>query len=470
MLFRSWRKTDDDISKILSGDSIIPFIAENLFDFHRIFGLYGIRVPDIISAFTGGNVARIEITEDRIIISKSRGDPIAIPYEGEMKHTHKWILERMRIPDIKAVEKLRQTSDRLQSKEMRAKRGAYYTEEFLSMKMSGKVLELIEPDFIIEPYAGAGSLLISFIGKVFEGWVNDYDEGAYIMLKADYEKIGYKVTKENLVRFPISDALDIIGEAKNPLFITNPPFSSPSGGNLDEIEGNEILDTRYGTGNQVYQTIGKVIEIIKALGHGYLAFFCPMGVFCERHSHMKFLNEILSNFTFIDGYIWSGEHFNDVYSAKNIAFTIWKFGGSTILDDIEFDSEDYGHVGFKRQVLLKDGWKYDNRKIIHGEICIQGNDRFNVTLAKVFHIQPTKGGSEVVPENVKKSLGIENIPSELVYALWSRTVGFNSIIRNLYDGCGRPLYIGGLCSLTRFWKRKNLSDFGICDCLCFFSS
>jgi len=452
-----WRNTKDDISMILEGNAVIPFIAENLFDFHRIFGLYKIKTTDIISAFTGKeDVVHVEVTDDHIIVTKKRGDPVSISYNGVMKPTHKWILKRMRIPDIRAVEKLRQTSDRLQSDEQRANRGAYYTEGLLSIKMSGKVLEHMNPDFIIEPYAGAGSLLNLFTDRVVDGWVNDYDEGASAMLSADYGSIGYKVTCEDMISVPISDALDIIGDAENPLFITNPPFSSTSGVKLKEIKYDEILSTRYGKGNQIYQTIGKIIEIIKALGHGHLAFFCPMGVFCERKTHMKFLNELLNNFSFIDGYIWSGEHFNDVRGEVPVAFTLWKFGGSTILENIQFDCEDYGSIGFERQPLLKDGWTYDNRKIMKGEIVIQGNERFNAKPPKIFHNKPSKGGSEVISENVKKSLNIKNIPDELAYALWSTCVGRNSIIRSINQGS--PLYSSDAYTHLPDFDRKETKE------------
>ena len=435
-----WKSTKDDISKILKGNSSIPFIAENLFDYHRIFGLYNIKTTDIISAFTNSDVTHVEVTKNRIIISRSEGDPIVISFKGEMKLTHKWILERLRIPDIKAVEILRQTSDRLQTDSERVKRGAYYTEQLLSMKMGGEVLRHVKPDFIIDPYAGAGSLLIPFIDKVSQGWVNDVDSDAVSMLTADYGSIGYKVTCNDLIKYPIDKVLEIIGNAKEPLFITNPPFSSTSGKKLKEISYNG-LGEKYGRGNQIYPTMGKVIEIMKQLKRGYLAFFCPMGIFCERKTHMKFLAELLNNFTFIEGFIWNGKHFNDVKKEATIAFTIWKFGGSTDLEKIQFDCEDYGTIGFKRQPLLKDGWRYDERENIINEIAVQSSYDFTTPIPRIFHSNVQKGGSEVIPKNVKKSLNIQNIPDELAYALWSTCVGQKSIIRAV--NLGRPTYVDG---------------------------
>jgi len=428
-----WKSTNDDISKILQGNSSIPFIKENLFDFHRIFGLYKINTPDIISAFTDFNVTNVEVTKNRIVITRSEGDPVSISYKGDMKLTHKWVLERLRIPNVKALEELRQTSDRLQSMEQRANRGAYYTEALISKTMGEKVLEYINPDFVIDLYAGAGSLLIPFLEKSYiKGWVNDYDEDAFHMLNADYGSHGYITTCEDIIDFPTQKACQMINESKNPLFITNPPFNSSMGKKIKNIDyGN--LD-KYGKGNQIYPTIGKIIEIMKQLKRGYLAFFSPLGIFCERQNHMKLLNGIINNFTFIDGYIWSGKHFNDVSGNKPVAFTIWKFGGSTNLETVQLDCENNKSVKFKRTLLLKDGWKYDNRNLMKNEIIVQHTETFNAPNPKIFHTSITKGGSEVIPTNVKIELKIDNIPSELIYALWSTVVGTRSII-------GNPLYM-----------------------------
>jgi hypothetical protein len=87
--------------------------------------------------------------------------------------------------------------------------------------------------------------------------------------------------------------------------------------------------------------------------------------------------------------------------------------------------------------LLKDGWIYDNRKKINGEIGIQGNDRFNSAPPKMLHLQVNKGGSEMRRENVKIELYIENIPDELIYGLWSLVVGNRAITSYpiIFDNC-----------------------------------
>ena len=77
--------------------------------------------------------------------------------------------------------------------------------------------------------------------------------------------------------------------------------------------------------------------------------------------------------------------------------------------------------------LLNEFWKYDTRKYVRGEIIAQGNDRFNVVAPKMMHLNHKKGGSELVPENIKKSLNVNNIPDELLFGLWSCTVGYRSL-------------------------------------------
>ncbi len=456
-----WRNTEDDLSRILSSDTHIPFIAENLFDFHRIFGLYGIRTSDVIAAFTDEVVSHIEVTKDRIVISRERGNPVVIRYSGEMKRTHKWILQRMRIPDIKAIEKLRQTSDRLQSHNKRVERGAFYTEELLSIKMSLKALELVHPDFIIEPYAGAGSLLAAVVNDVPNGWVNDYDKDAAAMLSADYGSLGYKVTCEDMIFYPVQKAVKIIGDAERPLFITNPPFSYIRGFTYG-TEKLEKLNKKYGKRNQIQLAIGKIMEIIENLDRGYLAFFSQMGVFCEKEQYVLFLNQLLNNFTFIDGYIWSGKHFNDVREEIPVSFTIWKYGGSTDLEKIKFDCEDFGLIGFKRYPLLRDGWRYRTQKIMKGEIAVQAQGDFDTRSPKIFHNQVIKGGSEVIPENVKKPLHLKGISDELAYALWITVVGQKSLGRSSKEGY--PFYDGAAyVHLPNFTldKTKEILAYGL---------
>jgi hypothetical protein len=157
-----------------------------------------------------------------------------------------------------------------------------------------------------------------------------------------------------------------------------------------------------------------------------------MGIFCERKGHLKFTNTLLNNFTVVDGFIWSGKYFNDVSNSVPVAFTIWKFGGSTDLETIRFNLENGTDIGFRRTLLLKDGWDCDNRKILKNEIVVQYNVKFADPLPKIIcdtSYLLKKGGSELIPENIKIDLDLP-IPSELVYGLWSIIVGYYSIVGN----------------------------------------
>ena len=46
---------------------------------------------------------------------------------------------------------------------------------------------------------------------------------------------------------------------------------------------------------------------------------------------------------------------------------------------------------------------------------------------KMFHLQVSKGGSEVVPENLVKPLNLGFTPDELAISLWSVVVGHRSL-------------------------------------------
>lgn len=51
----------------------------------------------------------------------------------------------------------------------------------------------------------------------------------------------------------------------------------------------------------------------------------------------------------------------------------------------------------------------------------------------MIHLQIQKGGSELIPQNVKKTLNIPDLPDELIIGLWSLAVGHRSITVHLPD-------------------------------------
>lgn len=423
-----WRLSGDNIKTIFSESDTLFMDEGNITYWHEICAKYGILVDDLISAFTDINYEHeMIINEDRIIVSKESGEPYIIEYNGPMKKMHMWMFKKLRINNGPELMRLRQSTDRLRPDKDRVERGAWYTEGELSKKMADDVYSITNPDFVIDNFAGAGSLIHPFLEKgVFKGWVNDYDKGAYSMLKEGFGKIGYTVTCEDILNLPIDEAVKIVGESKRPVIITNVPFGSSKGRKLKKIPYMGTRHLTYGKGNQLYQTMGFNIDLLKLLKRGYLAFFCQMGVFCERPAHKKFLHELLKNFTFIKGYVWRGKHFNDVGKDVPIAFTIWKYGGTTELEEMKFDCEGYGIMEIKRYPLLKHGWKYGGTTE-KGEIRVGTNERFDCPSAGAFTTYP-KGSVEVLPEHVKIPLNIKNVPSELAYALWCTVAGNRSLV------------------------------------------
>lgn len=399
----------------------------NVIHVYQLFGKYGINMSDFIAAQGDLDVLDIEVFDNRIDV-KRKDKTISVDVsDGPIDYFDKGIIQRMRIRDSDNLEDLRQKLD--QFRKNRSQHGAYYTEKELSIKCGKRVIDLIDPDWVGEPMAGAGSLILPFRdNNYFVGWLNDYDIKTARVLKSEYSKYGYVVTCKDVVEMSIDEIVALVGNAKNPLFITNPPFSSSSGA-AGKINYGTLGD-KYGRGNQIYPTIGKIIEVMKRLKRGYLAFFSPFGIFCERKAHMKLLDQLLSNFAFIEGNIYSGKNFNDVSGNKPISFTVWKYGGKADIEKMIFECEDGEEIGFKRCLLLKDGWNYDTRKLINNEILVQHDEMFNDPHPKIFHSKHKKGGSELVKSNIRIELGVNNLPSEMVYGLWSITVGLRSITKH----------------------------------------
>jgi hypothetical protein len=216
------------------------------------------------------------------------------------------------------------------------------------------------------------------------------------------------------------------------------------------------LDKRYGKGDLVLPAIGKCIEVIKAYGSGDLAFFCPLGVLCERKRYIKLLHALLADFTFVTGYIFSGAEFGDVAAQKAIAFTVWHYeeGASTDLLDLTFHYQDQ-LIGFQRTPLLKEGWRYrDGVKYILNKdrpmICAPNNCFFNHPAPKLIGHYVVEGmGAYIDPANVKIPLHLP-YRDEIVYGLWSVTVGSHAV-------CGYPLVFDNCyVHLPDFTRRETI--------------
>lgn len=418
--------------------------AYNVLAVYNLFNKYGANPSMFLRLISDiGGFDEIIVKDNYIVVMHDDKPRYIKIKNGPISAVDKWFITRLRIKDADTLERIRHELDK--TREDRADSGAYYTDISLSHKVARITRDLVNPDWVGEPTAGAGALLEPFIDFGVPVWANDYADEAYQPLKGELEQYGFIVTKWNIIDVSEAFIINLVGKAKRPLFITNPPFSSSSGkASKDKISYGEKKYSRkingeachnvdlgdiYGRGNQIYPIIGKIIEVIRGLGRGYLAFFSPFGIFCERKGHMKFLSQLLNNFEFLDGYVFSGNKFNNVSGNKPIAFTIWKYGGKTNLERVSFKLEDGTKVGFKRYLLLKDGWIYNNNVIYNGDMVIPRNDYFSCPQKKILG-HSIKNGSELSFKNVKFDLNIANIPSELIYGLWSIVVGNRAIVKH----------------------------------------
>ncbi|MHA1973746.1 MAG: hypothetical protein ACTSW1_12170 [Candidatus Hodarchaeales archaeon] len=335
---------------------------------------------------------------------------------------------------------------------IRRRTGKYFTNREIGDYVADIIWKSIKPDVILEPFVGGGSLVTPFFKKNIHIIVNDVNKKTTFSIKKKFEDNITLYKSQDFITTPIKE---IFEEWKIPrdrtlkfLVYSNPPFgtvstnklvtsttelNSENSRNIDINYGD--LAKKYGKGDLVIPAIGKMIQVIKHREKGYLAFFAPFGIFCERKRYKKLMDALFKDFVFLYGEIFNGDRFHSVSKNKPIGFTIWKYQPNAFVDHekLIFFYQDKT-IFFKRKKLLKDCWKYDTRKKITGEICVQGNDRFNAPVPKIFHIAIKKGGSELVPQNVKLPLDLEGIPDELFYGLWSITVGNRAIVPH-------PIYV-----------------------------
>jgi len=322
-------------------------------------------------------------------------------------------------------------------------KGHFFTKKEISENISKIIKEKVKPDYIIEPYVGAGALIVPFLEN-YQGVGNDNNSKLIEPLRIEYSEYDWVFTCKHGWKYSTEEYIKLwnISKDKNNLIYFNPPFGTTatnlSVSKKDEIKNGKKsrkikidyanLGDTYGRGDLVIPAIGRMIEIIKKIGSGYLAFFCPAGIMFGRIRYYKVLKALLQDFEFIEGHICDGNNFKGVASKKSIAFTIWKYHKNinTDINSLVFKVKDNKFIKLKKMVLLKNGWKYSTG-YIKGELAVQRNERFNTPLPKGFYMNISKGGSELIPENVKIDLCIQNVPSELAYGLWSTCVGYRSI-------------------------------------------
>lgn len=360
--------------------------------------------------------------------------------------------------------------DRLEPIEVRRYRGRFFTKDVINNEIVD-IVKKIKPDYILEPFVGSGSLIRPVITN-YNGHANDINDGFINTLKKTYNGLNWTFTSIDTWMTPARDLVKDWGIpiGRNILILTNPPFGTSSTGKVASRKG-EIKDgkksrktkieygglgDRYGRGDLVLPAIAQCIEILKETKMGYLATFSPAGVMLGRVNYSKVLKALLKDFDFIEGHIFNGKDFNSVNSDKAITFTIWKYNKNvnTDIESLTFMVE--GKLWrVKKMLLLKDGWRYrDGNKYVktkkEGVLGVKRCEAFNTSNGKFFSINLKEGsGAELAKENIKIDLGIPNIPSELVYGLWSVCVGYKAIIKS-------PLHIkGAYTHLPDFSKQES---------------
>lgn len=374
-----------------------------------------------------------------------------IPLPGDYRPIRniydKTLIESTRIKNEDVVGILHKF-DQLTPTSIRREKGKYFTDKSVSEIVTDIITTHIDFDILLEPYVGGGSLIEPLMSANIKFIVNDISKNHIDLLTKRFEGFNIDFHSIDFFTQPTSDILNTWGIKidKTLLVYSNPPFGTKAANrltmNAEEQNISRVikinyggLDKIYGKGDLVIPAVGKMIEIIKERQGGYLGFFSPFGIFCERFRYLKLLNELLQNFEFISGVIFSGKEFHDVKKHKPISFSLWQYKPNveTQLEDLSFYYEG-APIRFQRTLLLKDCWDYDNRTPIKNEIGVQGNDRFNVAAPKILHDQIQKGGSELIPQNVKYNFKISNLPTELLIGIWSCVVGYRSLTEY-------PLYI-----------------------------
>ena len=366
--------------------------------------------------------------------------------------------------------------DRLLTRKKRREGGVFWTETEIADRLADEIIALTKPDYVVEPCVGGGSLVKKIVPYV-KGAMNDISVGHVEHCKRIYDGYNWKFTTFDVVKTDTEDLIRNWGIPNDGalLLYTNPPFGTGATNKLVSKKG-EIDETlsrkqlivypialqKYGKGDMFLPIVGRLIEIARSRKKTWLAFFSPFGLFCGKYT--KLAQILLNEFRFVKGYVFAGNYFHDINQLKPVALSIWEYGAvrPSRLVDLQFEFMDkrgnVKEVRFKELPLLKDGWKYDRRDkgILKGEIIVQHCESFNAPAPKVIHLNPKQGGSELIPENVIKPLGVDDLPDELVYGLWSVSVGAKAFWTSLSNML-HPIYFdNAYVHLPDFSKRETI--------------
>jgi hypothetical protein len=439
------------------------------------------------------NIERADMFTNEAPSEKSRKELTEFGSGGFRRPKHKPIqqsdapwFESLRVKHEELADILHEV-DRLLSRKKRRERGVFWTEAEIGDMLADEIMELTKPDFVVEPCVGGGSLVKKIVPRV-NGTMNDISVSHVNNCKKIFDGYNWNFTTFDVVN---TDTDDLIKGWKIPagrilLLYTNPPFGTVStnilaskkselvNGNVSRKQKIVVPTTllKYGRGDLFLPIVGRLIEIAREHKNCYLAFFSPFGLFCGRKRYMNLFRALMKDFAFLKGYVFAGYNFHDINKTLPIALSIWKYKPNTLTkhNDLSFDFVDKNAekktLRFKELPLLKDGWRYGDgsrnvKQKTKDAIGAPRCERFNAPQPKITGVDLKEGsGAEISPDNLRLDKGvivdIPNVPSELVYGLWSVTVGKHAFGTSLSVSL-HPIYFEQCyVHLPDFTKKETL--------------
>jgi hypothetical protein len=470
---------------------------------------YRIELDLLVNWLDGvGEVETIKVNRDGWLVNMDKPDIFTNESVGEKKEKELTEFGGYRRPkhiaiksnDVSWFESLRvrhedladilHEVDRFLSRKKRRERGVFWTEEEIGDKVADEILKLTKPDYVVEPCVGGGSLLKNIVPHI-KGAMNDISSSHIENCKKIFDGYDWEFTTLDVVNTMTNVLIKNwkVPVGKKLLLYTNPPFGTTSTGRLVSRKGEmngklsrkqsstqigqeypPVLE-KYGKGDLFLPIVGRLIEIAKAHKSCCVAFFSPFGLFCGRKRYINLLTVLLKDFRFLKGYVFVGNYFHDINKTLPVAFSIWEYAPNTNVRHLDLNFEFVDNSGgskniwFKKMCLLKDGWKYrDGNKYVKnktkGAIGVPRCESFNDPSPKIFGTDIKEGsGAELSPDNLRLNkivLKIPNVPSELVYGLWSVSVGLGAFRTSLSNPT-HPVYMrDAYVHLPDFGKKEAI--------------
>ena len=133
--------------------------------------------------------------------------------------------------------------DTLTPLEIRRSKGKFFTEEEISEIVGKYILEYVNPNVILEPFVGAGSLIRPFLDYDIEFIINDISSGHIDMLKEKFKVYKCHYFNKNFFTTPLTEILSewhLPNNEKTFLIYTNPPFGSVSTNQLSMSKSEQV--------------------------------------------------------------------------------------------------------------------------------------------------------------------------------------------------------------------------------------